>query len=115
MNMGVKVTHPPVIDEPIDALLPQLPPGLVVVVVVSPAEDHQAFGLGLFDVVEVLQELLGVSADALEEQAPLFRKNHRSEARHKTPAAHQDVLALCEADGDFSVLTANVHQLGVFV
>ena len=58
----------PVINEPVDPLLSQLPPGFVVVVVVSPAEHHQAFGLSLPDVVEVLQQLLGVSADSLEEQ-----------------------------------------------
>lgn len=44
----------PIIDEPIDALLSQLPSGLVVVVVLSPAEHNQAFRLGVADESEVL-------------------------------------------------------------
>lgn len=55
----------PVVDEAVDALLPQLPAVLVVVVVVSPAEHHQAFGLGVADVGEVFQQLLRVAADSL--------------------------------------------------
>lgn len=44
----------PVIDEPINALLPQLPSGLVFIVVISPAEHHQAFRLCVTNVGEVL-------------------------------------------------------------
>lgn len=59
---------PPVVDEAVDALLPQLPPVLVVVVVVSPAENHQALRLGVADVGDVFQQLLRVAADALEKK-----------------------------------------------
>lgn len=56
----------PVVDEAVDALLPQLPAVLVVVVVVSPAENHQAFRLGVADVGDVFQQLLRVAADSLK-------------------------------------------------
>lgn len=39
----------------------------MLVVVVSPAEHHQAFGLGVGDVGAVLQQLLGVATDALRD------------------------------------------------
>lgn len=58
----------PVVDEAVDALLPQLPPGLVVVVVVPPAENHQALRLGVADVGDVFQQLLRVAADTLEKK-----------------------------------------------
>lgn len=45
---------PPVINEPIDSLLSQLPSVPVVIVVISPAEHHQAFRLGIPNVGEVL-------------------------------------------------------------
>lgn len=62
----------PIIYEPIDSLLPELPPDCMVVVVVPPAEHHQAFGLSLPDVMQVLQELLGVGTNSLERKE---RKN----------------------------------------
>lgn len=43
----------PVIDEAINSLLSQLPSDLVLVVVLSPAEHHQAFRLGIFNVGQV--------------------------------------------------------------
>lgn len=45
---------PPVINEPIDSLLSQLPSVLMVIVVISPAEHHQAFRLGVPNVGQVL-------------------------------------------------------------
>lgn len=68
----------PVIDEAVDALLPQLLSVLVVVVVLSPAEHHQAFGLSLPDVVNVFQQLLRVGADPLKRHAKLSRREDGS-------------------------------------
>lgn len=62
----------PIIDEPINSLLSQLPSVLVIVVVISPAEHHQAFRLGIPDVGEVLKQLLGVATDTLKEQDRRF-------------------------------------------
>lgn len=56
----------PVVDEAVDAFLSQLPPVLVVIVVISPAENHQAFRLCIADVGDVFQQLLCVAADSLE-------------------------------------------------
>lgn len=58
----------PIIDEPINALLPQPPSVLMVVVVISPAEHHQPFRLGIPNEGEVLQQLLSVATDPLEEE-----------------------------------------------
>lgn len=66
----------PVIDKPINSLLSQLPSVLVVVVVFSPAEHHQAFRLGISDVGEVLKQLLGVATDTLKEQDKWFNLAH---------------------------------------
>lgn len=43
----------PVINEAIDAFVPEHPSILVVIVVISPAEDHQAFRLGFCNAVHV--------------------------------------------------------------
>lgn len=58
----------PIIYEPINSFLPQLLPGFVVIIVIAPAEHHQAFGLSLPDVMQVLQQLLSVGTDALEDK-----------------------------------------------
>ncbi|KAG7240188.1 hypothetical protein INR49_027228 [Caranx melampygus] len=60
-------------NESIDPLLSQLPSGLMVVVVISPAEYHQAFRLGIPNEGKVLKQLLRVPADPLKEQP---RKHH---------------------------------------
>lgn len=86
-----KVLTNSIIDEPVDTLLFQLRPIFFVVVVISPAEHHQAFRLGLPDVVEVLQQFLGVATDS------------------------QDVLALSEAHGHVGGMAADVHHLRVRV
>lgn len=43
----------PVINEAIDAFLPEQLPVLMLIVVISPAEDHQAFRLGFCNAVHV--------------------------------------------------------------
>lgn len=66
LNTAVELAHsPPVIYEAINALVPQLHPVLMVVVIVAPAEDHKSFGLSLSDEVHVPQELISVGADSL--------------------------------------------------
>lgn len=73
----LKASSLPVVDEAVDALLPQLPPVLVVVVVISPTENHQAFRLGVADVGDVLQQLLCVATDSLKkEPSPVFVYTH---------------------------------------
>lgn len=58
----------PIVDEPINSLLSQHPSRLMVVVVLSPAEHHQAFSLGIPDVVKVLQQLFSVGTDPLKKE-----------------------------------------------
>lgn len=59
----------PIVDESIDPLLSQLPSGLMVVVVISPAEHHQALRLGIPNEGKVLKQLLRVPADPLKKAA----------------------------------------------
>lgn len=123
--------HLPIIDEPINALLSQLPPGFVIVVVISPAEHHQAFGLGISNEAKVLQQLLSVGTDSLGEQH--MKSSHAYSSKYwkrythtagntywlrmllRANVAHQDIFTLSEADGDLSGLAADVHQLGILV
>lgn len=65
----------PVINEPIDSLLSELSSDLVVVVVFSPAEHHQAFRLGIANVGNVLQQLLSVATDPLKEEVQGKKKS----------------------------------------
>lgn len=58
----------PIIDEPVNSLLPQLPSVLMVVVVIAPAKHHQTFRLGIPNVGKVLQQLLGVATNPLKEE-----------------------------------------------
>lgn len=78
-----------IVDEPIDSLLSQLSPDVVFVVVISPAEHHQALRLGVRNVGEVLQQLLSVGTDP------------------------QNILTLGETYGDLCGLAADVHQLRI--
>ena len=68
LSSNYKDIHIPIIDEPIDPLLSQLPSVLVVVVVVSPAKHHQAFRLGIPNVGKVLKQLFSVATDPLKEE-----------------------------------------------
>lgn len=58
----------PIIDEPVDPLLSQPPSVFVVIVVNSPAENHQSFRLGIPNVGKILQQLLGVATDPLKQR-----------------------------------------------
>lgn len=80
-----------IVDEAIDSLLPQRPPGLVLVVVLPPAEHHQAFRLGIPNVGKVLQQLLSVGTDS------------------------HNILTLGETYGDLSGLAADVHQFRILL
>ena len=55
----------PVVDEPVYTLLPERPPVVMVIVVITPAEHDQAFRLGHLDVAHVFQQLLSMSTDTL--------------------------------------------------
>lgn len=58
----------PIIDQPINTLLSQRPSVLMVIVVISPAEHHQAFRLGIRNEGKILQQLLSMGTDSLQEQ-----------------------------------------------
>lgn len=57
----------PVINKTVNTLLSQLLSGLMIIVVISPAEHHQALGLGIIDVGKVLKQLLSVGTDSLKD------------------------------------------------
>ena len=80
INTGVSVCglSIPVVDEAVDTLLPEDIAVVVVVVVLTPAEHHQAFGLGLLDEAGALQELLCVGTDSLEGERETGRERERS-------------------------------------
>lgn len=63
----------PIIDEPVDPLLSQLPSVLMVIVVNSPAENHQSFRMSIPNVGKILQQLLRVSTDPLKQRPQELR------------------------------------------